>query len=338
MRIIVLGSALAVGLVLGCGSEASETSARADSALDASVNSQDETRTGSDDGDEPAGSGAALASDDALTDEAESGSDGAGTPGSTSGVVGSSPTGDNTFDSFECLRGDTACTNCEDDDGDGLIDAFDPECTGPLDNDEGSFATGIPGDNIDFCQDCFFDGNSGHGDDGCQYHTECLYGNASAARGNSGCFSCDVSNECRNNCLPYTPNGCDCFGCCEVYDDGEPLYVLLESSCSLDTLEGCTACQPSTDCVNECDPCEICIGKTELDPSCGNSDNPPPGDDGPDDPDAGTPGGDDPDSGASEPPLPQCAEGQQACTAAMPCAAGHFCLTGCCVANAPRVR
>ena len=36
----------------------------------------------------------------------------------------------------------------------------------PLDNDESSFATGIPGDNMDACkQDCFFDGNSGMGDD-----------------------------------------------------------------------------------------------------------------------------------------------------------------------------
>jgi hypothetical protein len=45
------------------------------------------------------------------------------------------------------------------------------------DNDESSFATGIPGDNIDTVnQDCFFDGNSGGGDDGCDIHVCCLLG------------------------------------------------------------------------------------------------------------------------------------------------------------------
>src|SRR5689334_2847679 len=49
------------------------------------------------------------------------------------------------------------CSNCKDDDGDGKVDGDDPQCTGPLDNDEASFATGIPGDNIDAVdQDCFF--------------------------------------------------------------------------------------------------------------------------------------------------------------------------------------
>jgi hypothetical protein len=73
--------------------------------------------------------------------------------------------------------GTTQCSDGKDNDGDGLIDSRDPECTGPLDNDEGSFATGIPGDNVDpKWQDCFFDGNSGGGDDGCRYSTGCLTG------------------------------------------------------------------------------------------------------------------------------------------------------------------
>ena len=68
----------------------------------------------------------------------------------------------------------TQCSDGIDNDGDGLIDSADPECTGPADNDESSFATGIPGDNMDACkQDCFFDGNSGMGDDGCQWQLEC---------------------------------------------------------------------------------------------------------------------------------------------------------------------
>ena len=42
-----------------------------------------------------------------------------------------------------------ACSDGMDNDGDGLVDGFDPECTGPFDDDEATFATGIPGDNKD---------------------------------------------------------------------------------------------------------------------------------------------------------------------------------------------
>src|SRR5258705_1061852 len=60
-----------------------------------------------------------------------------------------------------CVPGTTQCSDCLDNDGDGLFDGFDPGCTSAADNVEGSFATGIPGDNIDpKTQDCFFDGNS----------------------------------------------------------------------------------------------------------------------------------------------------------------------------------
>ena len=70
--------------------------------------------------------------------------------------------------------GMTQCSDGIDNDGDGKIDYGDPECVGPLDNDEGTFATGIPGDNVDACkQDCFFDGNSGMGDDGCDWQLKC---------------------------------------------------------------------------------------------------------------------------------------------------------------------
>src|SRR5690606_24255830 len=153
----------------------------------------------------------------------------------------------------------------------------------------------------------------GHGDDGCQYHTECLYGNAPPGRGGSGCFSCDVTDQCRNSCLYYTPNGCDCFGCCEITDDeGVRHQILLSEGCSADNLEGCTTCQQSTDCRNDCGPCELCIGKTEVDPSCDN-------------------GGDEPvDGGSPEQPAPECPSDQTSCTATAPCSAGYFCLTGCC--------
>src|SRR5689334_12169587 len=53
--------------------------------------------------------------------------------------------------------GNTQCTDGLDNDHDGLTDYFDPECIGVLDDNESTFATGIPGDNVDPCkQDCFF--------------------------------------------------------------------------------------------------------------------------------------------------------------------------------------
>src|SRR5262249_30355412 len=98
----------------------------------------------------------------------------AGSSGGTtaSGAGGAGVGGGNTVDAGKL--GTTQCSDGIDNDGDGLIDLADPECVGPLDNDESSFATGIPGDNIDACkQDCFFDGNSGMGDDGCQWQLQC---------------------------------------------------------------------------------------------------------------------------------------------------------------------
>ena len=45
------------------------------------------------------------------------------------------PPGDAPF-AGTCTPGAAQCSNCIDDDGDLKIDGFDPECTGPLDNDE----------------------------------------------------------------------------------------------------------------------------------------------------------------------------------------------------------
>lgn len=174
-----------------------------------------------------------------------------------------------------------ACDNGLDDDGDGLPDGQDTECTGPYDDDESSFATGIPGDNKDFCQDCFFDGNSGSGDDGCRYHTDCLYGKTPPPGGGSACFDCKVSKHCVDFCQQLTPNGCDCFGCCDVHRaDGSMVSVLLAPTCSLDSIEDkkvCPRCVPSSDCRNDCGRCELCPGRSVDDlpedcqqtPACG---------------------------------------------------------------------
>ncbi|MBC8131754.1 MAG: hypothetical protein H7X95_02135, partial [Deltaproteobacteria bacterium] len=82
------------------------------------------------------------------------------------GTAGSGPVG--------CQTGGAQCNNCVDDDRDGLIDTADPECVGSTDNDESTFGTGIPGDNSDACkQDGFFDGDSGMGNDGCEWNLKC---------------------------------------------------------------------------------------------------------------------------------------------------------------------
>ena len=41
------------------------------------------------------------------------------------------------------MGGSVQCSDCIDNDGDGKIDGFDPECAGPNDNREDSFATGL---------------------------------------------------------------------------------------------------------------------------------------------------------------------------------------------------
>src|SRR5689334_20032949 len=66
------------------------------------------------------------------------------------------------------------CGNCKDDDGDGRIDADDPECLGPCDDSEAELFTGISVRVNGSCRaDCYFDLNSGSGDDGCSWSFRC---------------------------------------------------------------------------------------------------------------------------------------------------------------------
>ncbi len=216
------------------------------------------------------------------------------------------------------------CSDGIDNDMDGVTDLADPECVSPWDNDESSLATGISGDNRDdACQDCFFDGNSGAGDDGCRIPSSCLTkGDNSSGRGS--CNSCEASDRCKNFCEDYTPNGCDCFGCCAVnLGSGITKNVLLGGGCSIDgtTLDGCTECVPSTSCKNECGECELCPGKTlqDLPAKCFTT-TPPDGDGG-----TGTPPG-------TDPPAYTCDNGEQVCGSGLPaCDAGYLCQFGCCV-------
>ncbi|HEY4183951.1 MAG TPA: hypothetical protein VGP07_02740 [Polyangia bacterium] len=211
--------------------------------------------------------------------------------------------------------GTTQCSDGIDNDGDGKIDLQDPECVSPLDNDESSFATGIPGDNVDACkQDCFFDGNSGMGDDGCEWELKCDPSNIGAGSAASCPYDPSYKNcpatqsqKCVNNCQALTPNGCDCFGCCAVPGVDHP--IRLDATCTAASFGDptkCPVCTQQTSCMKTCDKCQLCLGKTTLDPSCAG-------------PDGGT-------------PTPICPDGQTVCgTDPHLCPETASCITGCCV-------
>jgi len=243
------------------------------------------------------------------------GSSGAATTTSTSSAT--TTTGDPGTTTFSTTGGGAVCggkvykcADGMDNDGDGKTDLDDPECTGPCDDAEDSFQTGIPGDNVDCKQDCFFDGNSGQGE-GCTWDLKCDPANPGEAIGcaYTGGKNCagmtGQTDQCKMNCEPYVPNGCDCFGCCTISTPNGDINIFLNSSpdCSLLNLDACAQCTPQIDdCGNDCDPdnCEVCFGG-ELPPGCD------------------MPGG----CEVWEPPCPN---GQADCPD------GLFCVTGCCIA------
>ena len=210
-----------------------------------------------------------------------------------------------------CSEGACACADGIDNDGDGVADGFDLECQGPNDNDEGRFATGISGDNQDpKWMDCFFDGNSGAGDDLCRYHAECLTGERAADDPD-----CVVSDDCISFCAQRAPNGCDCFGCCSLHlEDGSEIHVALNETCDEADLDSCTTCTPSTLCGNECGECELCPGKTvaDLPASCYESSG-----------EGGT-------GGSEDPPPVSCDNGAAVCSSSADCETGSYCSYACC--------
>ncbi len=234
-----------------------------------------------------------------------------GTAGSSGGSAGSGGSGGGIL---QCGNKVYECGDGIDNDGDGKTDQEDPECTGPCDNDEGSFATGIPGDNVDCKQDCFFDGNSGSGDDKCEWNLKCDPENPGE---NIGCPytpgpMCDnqaptPTQECKDFCEALVPNGCDCFGCCRVSTPNGDVDIFLGGNpdCSLDNLGACEPCTYQADeCGNPCDPndCEVCLGE----------DAPPEGCDD-----------------------PTCPNNLTPCLDPADCADGFYCLTGCCYPPPP---
>jgi hypothetical protein len=257
--------------------------------------------------------------------DAAKGDGGLSSSGGSSGLLGD---GGNVFGDGGYLPGDGSpgscvplvladgtipqCADCMDNDGDGKVDWQDPECAGPLDNDERTFGTGIAGDNMDACkQDCFFDGNSGAGDDRCEWNLKCDPANTAGQCAYDPNFrNCPGTQraECINFCAKLTPNGCDCFGCCAVPQaDGGVVNVTLSSTCSLADIGDptkCPRCTPNPNCNNPCDRCELCLGKTTLPADCAQ-----------------------PDGGGSG---QTCSSGE-VCNETTACPAGKYCVTGCCV-------
>ena len=224
------------------------------------------------------------------------------------------------------------CGDCIDNDNDCTIDSADLSCFGPCDNNEAGFKGNIPGQNSAPCkQDCYFDGDTGAGNDDCYWShdcdpnqvapdfypegPQCSYNpNANIPGTNLSCMQLDAgppgqSQDCLNYCGPLTPNGCDCFGCCDVPGVSYPIWLGSENnnqgSCTLADLGDPTKCKPCEivdSCHNPCDNCEICLGKPTLPPEC---------------------------------LCQECAPGQQLCgdPCGTPCPFGFFCQSGCCVQN-----
>jgi hypothetical protein len=222
-----------------------------------------------------------------------------------------------------CQGESFACGNCDDDDGDGLVDALDPECLGPCDNDELGLSSGISGNTSNACrQDCYFDSDSGLGNDECLWSHACDEHSIAPDYPPSGEARCEYMvgatpmgvvcsaaqaaqpTTCLDVCLPLVPNGCDCFGCCELPARSNSYHFIgSPSGCGLDQLDdpiACPPCTPVRSCLNTCERCEACVG--------------------------GSPESDCEPEAACKPGHVACPEGK--------CGVGQYCITGCCV-NAP---
>ncbi len=269
--------------------------------------------------------------DDALSSGGKAGAAGSGNGGTLSlgglGVAGSavagslSQAGAPACEPTLCRGKPYQCGNCADDDGDGLVDELDPDCLGPCDDDELGLSTGLATNQSAACrQDCYFDGDNGPGNDKCEWshscdplsvapdyppsgQARCKYG-ANMGVDCAGLFATQ-QKACTDVCLPLVPNGCDCFGCCEL-PGGSGKYHFIGAGrgaqgCQRDTLDDPVACPPCTyvpSCFNDCGKCETCVDKAP-DPSCN--------------------------------PGSACPLGERACSPAAPCDFGDYCVTGCCV-------
>lgn len=283
--------------------------------------------------------GAVVRPDGATSMDASSGEDGGESPldGGSSG-----PDGNVAHPIMPCQGHVYQCGNDIDDDGDGLIESDDPDCLNPCDNNESGFFLNIPGGDSAPCKlDCYFDQDQGSGNDGCRWDHRC---DPKEPDTDPACSyqdppppSADCPDEqtaqCGDFCGPLVPNGCDCFGCCELPagPGGALEWVFIGTvdsngmpTCSLDNLEGCNPCTPVADCLNDCGRCEICLGRgaDELPSDCFPTPTP---DGGTAPPDGGTPDAGTPIEVCSDPERQSCGV-----PGLPPCPDGHYCITGCC--------
>jgi hypothetical protein len=249
----------------------------------------------------------------------------------------------------KCQNHVYACGNCKDDDGDGKIDMEDPDCLGPCHDAENTYYGSIPGQAGPACTvDCYFDSDSGPGNDDCHWNHRCdplsasqhppegpgtcAYDpNANTPGTGERCGGTDAgsglyenqSATCLDKCGSLTPNGCDCFGCCEL-PAGTGKYVWLGSetnktgTCTragVNDPEKCHPCTPVKGCLNTCEKCELCLGKETLPAECAPKT------------DAGAGG----TGGTNGTCYQLCSSGLPKCgNGCGTCEAGYFCLNGCC--------
>lgn len=149
----------------------------------------------------------------------------------------------------------TQCSDGIDNGGNGWIDMADPYCRAPLDSDELSFGSGVGGDDMNFPQslDCWFDFNTGPGDDDCQRHACCGIDGPCPADLHPELYvpeNCPQSAQCLDFCAPLAREGCDCFGCCDVCAPGmtncRTVYVhpAISPTCTLEGLDDPLVCRP----------------------------------------------------------------------------------------------
>ncbi|MBW2457024.1 MAG: hypothetical protein JRI68_21090, partial [Deltaproteobacteria bacterium] len=182
-----------------------------------------------------------------------------GSGGSTSSGAGGLPPPPT--ETAECQGHIYECGDLVDNDIDGAIDYQDSDCLGPCDDTEDSYFGDIPGQTGPKCKlDCYFDQDSGSGNDDCYWDHVCdpLSVSPNYYPEPSNGVTCEYagpghvvtpigetcanlvqaqSQDCLDYCLPLTPNGCDCFGCCELPAEGGD-FVWLGS----EGVDGTTVC------------------------------------------------------------------------------------------------
>jgi hypothetical protein len=164
------------------------------------------------------------------------GGEGARSGGSDGGVVADASGAD-------AEAAHPACDDGRDNDGDELVDGWDPECTAWFDTAEDRFALGLADECMqDTAEECRFDGNSGKGDDA--------------------------------TCALRTVPGCDCWGCCTMCDGGSCTTALMDPcrapDCRFDVFANpdlCPVCELDPACGAPCQAgsCVLCPGQQAED-------------------------------------------------------------------------